>query len=610
MPETSLVRSGDRRLLVFGPNGVVSHSVADGRYTVGRSVEANVRIDDPALSRLHVAIEIEGSTFRISDLGSSNGTRLRGTKLESNKTQTFEIGDLIDVGHSTLVIQTGPTFDQPRRVLSHGQYELRLEEECVRARAIGGEEFAVVRVRTSKIPIQPLESTITTLLAAGDVIARYAPGEYELLLSDADSESVDEAVSALRFGLSRLGGESTVGVACFPRDAQDAAGLSAYAGDAARGFAPRATSPREGETIVVSRSMRRLYELVDRIAQSDISVLVLGETGVGKEILAKTLHEKSKRVDKPFVPLNCGAFTEELLESELFGHERGAFTGAVKHKSGLLETAEGGTVFLDEVGEMSLATQVKLLRVLEERQLRRVGSVKNTLIDVRIVAATNRDLEQQVKIGTFREDLFYRLNGISLVIPPLRERREEIPVFVDVFANKTAAREGRRAPRFSERAMQAMAEYAWPGNVRELKNIVERAVILAGEGTVELDHLPMEKLSSSFIFTPARTMPPELHDPESTGPIVSRPISSLTGLNAPFDSVTVDISANALAMGPNSLKDEVESLERARIVAALEECGGNQSRAAKALGMSRKALLRRLDLYNIPRPRKRQDEED
>jgi DNA-binding NtrC family response regulator len=588
---------------VFGPNGVVSHPVADGRYTVGRSVEANVRIDDPALSRLHVAIEIDGNTFRIADLGSSNGTRLRGRKLDANQPQTFELGDLIDCGHSTLVIQTGPTFDQPRRVLSHGQYELRLEEECARARAIGGEEFAVVRVRTSKIPIEAVESTITTLLGPQDVIARYAPGEYELLLTDADSDTVDEAVGALRFGLSRLGGEASVGVACFPRDGQDAAGLSAYAGDAARGFAPRPLSPRDGETIVISRSMRRLYELVDRIAQSDISVLVLGETGVGKEILAKTLHEKSKRADKPFVPLNCGAFTEELLESELFGHERGAFTGAVKHKSGLLETAEGGTVFLDEVGEMSLATQVKLLRVLEERQLRRVGSVKTTEIDVRIVAATNRDLEQQVKIGTFREDLFYRLNGISLVIPPLRERREEIPVFVETFATKTAQREGRRPPRFSEPAMRVLAEYAWPGNVRELKNIVERAVILAGEGTVELEHLPMEKLSSSFIFTPSRVPAIEFVDPESTGPVNARPISGLS--NHVFDSPTIDMSTAS----PNSLKDEVESLERARIVAALEECGGNQSRAAKALGMSRKALLRRLDLYNIPRPRKRQDED-
>jgi DNA-binding NtrC family response regulator len=486
-------------------------------------------------------------------------------------------------------------------VLSHGQYELRLEEECARARAMGG-EFAVVRVRASKTPSDAVESAITTMLGPQDQIARYAPGEYELLLTDADTESIGETASALRFALARQGSDTSVGVACFPRDAKDAAGLSAFAGDAARGR-PESSGQREGETVVVSRSMRRLYELVERIAQSDISVLVLGETGVGKEILAKALHEKSRRATKPFVPLNCGAFTEELLESELFGHERGAFTGAVKHKSGLLETAEGGTVFLDEVGEMSLATQVKLLRVLEERQLRRVGSVKTTPIDVRIVAATNRDLEAQVRTGTFREDLFYRLNGISLVIPPLRERREEIPVFVDVFAAKTATREGRFTPRFTEQAMRVLSEYAWPGNVRELKNIVERAVILANDGTVDLEHLPMEKLSSSFIFTSSRAPSNDWQEPENTGPLSPHPMSaSISGV---FDSPTLDISAHNPS---NSLKDEVESLERARIVAALEECGGNQSRAARMLGMSRKALLRRLDLYAIPRPRKRQNE--
>ncbi len=598
MPETSLVRSGDRRLLVFGPKGVVSHPVADGRYTVGRSLEADVRIDDPALSRFHLSIEVAGPLLRVSDLGSSNGTRLRGSRLEANDSQPFELGDLIDVGHTTLVIQTGPTFDQPRRVLSHGQYELRLEEECARARA-GGGEFGVLRVRTGMIASGAVESAITTLLGAQDLIARYAPGEYELLLTDADPETVDQAATALRFGLGRLGSDASVGVALFPRDAKDAAALSAFAGDAARGFDQNA-HPREGEPIVISRSMRRLYELIERIAQSDISVLVLGETGVGKEVLAKRLHEKSKRVAKPFVPLNCGAFSEELLESEMFGHERGAFTGAVKQKAGLLESAEGGTVFLDEVGEMSLSTQVKLLRVLEERQVRRVGSVKTTPIDVRVVAATNRDLEEQVKKGTFREDLFYRLNGISVVIPPLRERREEIPVFVESFAVKTATREGRRAPRFSEQAMAALGVYAWPGNVRELRNIVERAVILAGEGTVELEHLPMEKLSSSFIFAPKRFQSGDLKESESTGPM-SRPIS---GFNAHvLDSPTLDLSGQSA-----SLKDEVESLERARIVGALEECGGNQSRAAKMLGMSRKALLRRLDLYDIPRPRKRQSE--
>jgi DNA-binding NtrC family response regulator len=316
--------------------------------------------------------------------------------------------------------------------------------------------------------------------------------------------------------------------------------------------------------------MRKLYELSGRIAASDLSVLLLGETGVGKEVFARTIHERSPRSEKPFLALNCGAFSDELLESELFGHERGAFTGAVASKVGLFETARGGTVFLDEIAEMSQRTQVKLLRVIEERQVRPVGGLKSAPIDVRLIAATNRDLIDQVRRGEFREDLYYRLNGMSLIIPPLRKRTVEIPSLARAFARSASIRAGRGGDvTFTEEAMRRLIEHQWPGNVRELKNVVERAVVLSSGPSIGADQLPMQKTTSSLPVT-APDRPAPQREP---------------------------------------LKNAIEELERERILQALKECGGNQSQAAKVLGMSRKTFVRRLDQYNITRPRKGRDDE-
>jgi DNA-binding NtrC family response regulator len=266
--------------------------------------------------------------------------------------------------------------------------------------------------------------------------------------------------------------------------------------------------------VVRDASMERLYRLVDMVAKSDISVLLYGETGVGKEVFAQTIHKRSPRAQKPFVGLNCAALPENLLESELFGYERGAFTGAVQPKAGLLESAQGGTVFLDEVGEMPMSAQAKLLRALERREVIRLGATVARPIDVRFISATNRNLEDQSAKGLFRQDLFFRLDGISVQIPPLRDRKSEIVPLARQFVAEVARRAGVRAPALSDDAIAALDRHAWPGNVRELRNVIERAVLLASGGTLRGEHIVMRGVS----------MPP----PAPAGPADARPLTQTT----------------------------------------------------------------------------------
>jgi transcriptional regulator with PAS, ATPase and Fis domain len=276
----------------------------------------------------------------------------------------------------------------------------------------------------------------------------------------------------------------------------------------------------------------------------------LGETGVGKEVAAVRVHEHSQRAKGPLVRVSCAAFPDNLLEAELFGYERGAFTGAMQAKAGLFEAGHGGTVFLDEIGEVSLSTQAKLLRVIEAREVQRLGALRPKPIDVRFVSATHRDVAGMVAAGTFREDLFFRLNGISVTLPPLRQRTDEILPLATAFARGTD---------IGAEAKEALIKHPWPGNVRELRNVMERAVVLSGGQRIESAHLQLAA-------PPARKAPPTL-----------------------------------AAQPPGGDGSE----ERARIIAALEACAGNQTSAARLLGMSRRTLIYKLDELDIPRPRKR-----
>jgi DNA-binding NtrC family response regulator len=331
-------------------------------------------------------------------------------------------------------------------------------------------------------------------------------------------------------------------------------------------------------------AMRLVHQQAARAAPTPISVLILGETGVGKEVMARAIHAHSPRAKGPFMGVNCAALSDSLLESELFGHEKGAFTGALQARAGLFEAAGGGTVFLDEVGELSPGTQAKLLRVLEERVVTRLGSNLPRRIDVRIVSATNRDPEAEIGTGRFRSDLYFRLNGLSLSIPPLRERKGEIEDLARQFLS-SACRLIERADtlRISPEVLVLLRAYRWPGNVRELRNVIERAAVLCPGDVILPEHLP-----------PALTKLGE-RDRAPAGPIATFPALGSAG-PAP--------SALKPSGESDGLPTEIKAVERARIVEALERCAGNQTKAARMLGVSRGTLIARIAEFGLPRPSK------
>jgi DNA-binding NtrC family response regulator len=322
--------------------------------------------------------------------------------------------------------------------------------------------------------------------------------------------------------------------------------------------------PSEGERpplVGQSAAMRQVFEMISRVADSPSTVLITGESGTGKELVARELHHGSSRRDKSLIKVNCAAIPKDLVESELFGYEKGAFTGAVGSKPGRFELADGGTLFLDEIGEVPLEMQVKLLRALQESEFERVGGIKTLRVDVRLIAATNRDLKALIADGRFREDLYYRLNVVPISLPALRERREDIPPLVSHFVEKYNRRLGKKVERVEEEAMQLLLSYSWPGNIRELENLMERSVLFA-DGPVIL----------------AASLPDSLRE-KGAAPTPVAALGPLGAIAAPSGASMKEIVRLAQA-----------ELERELIARALEETGGNVTRAAKKLQISRKSL--------------------
>lgn len=364
-----------------------------------------------------------------------------------------------------------------------------------------------------------------------------------------------------------------------------------------------------------STSLVEVFKILDKVAPTDSTVLVTGESGTGKELLVRALHANSRRADCPFVPINCGAIPKELLESELFGHEKGAFTHAIRSRPGRFELADGGTIFLDEIGEMDLSLQVKILRVLQEKEIERVGGTGCKKVDVRIVAATNRDLESEVTAGRFREDLYYRLNVIPLHLPPLRERGMDILILAQCFLERFCQKKSRPLLRLGEDTARVLLAYGWPGNVRELENFMERLSILVDGDCVQVDDLPakirdnvgpldsLPPLPEGALGASAAPLssPAPAPAPQPAAP-ARRPAPSGTAGTAPAPAagggqfVWPDLSVLE-AQGIN-LKDFLEAVEFRLIDEALQRADGVKNQAAELLGIKRTTLIEKLKKKN------------
>jgi DNA-binding NtrC family response regulator/pSer/pThr/pTyr-binding forkhead associated (FHA) protein len=556
--------------------------VPDGaQLTVGRSRHATVRVESERVSRIHAKITRRGNTILVEDAGSRNGTWRNGVQVTGS--QALASGDEIVIGPLAIVVSVTTRFDERTRIASSGQLEDRLAMEVDR-----GQRFhrvfslLVIRIEGETREIDAAVDRMAAKLRPMDAIAEYAPTELAVVLPELDTTTVGDAARAIVEAARTLNGKPapvTVvgGLAVFPVDGTTAGTLISRARAAVASVAagrgrksesigapPDEAGPVGADVIIADAQMRRVYELVAKVADHPITVLVCGETGVGKDVIAAAIHHASQRRAGPLVRINCASMPESLLESALFGHEKGAFTGADRRTAGYFEAAHAGTLFLDEIGEVSPAMQAKLLRVLETRRFTRVGGVAEIEVDVRVVCATNRDLEVEVRREAFRSDLYFRISAFTILVPPLRDRPAEIGLLAEHFIRQAGG--GRRPPALSASASAAILRYPWPGNVRELRNAIERAVVIRTRDTIELDDLP-DRVRDYVLLHP---------DP------------------------------SVAQSGQRDVLEQVARLERDAIVAMLDACAGNQTEAARRLGISRRTLIYRMEKHGLkPQPASR-----
>jgi len=515
---------------------------------IGRSRNATYFVDDDRVSRRHLRITFRQGTLYAEDLGSRNGSKLNGRRIEGRV--ALQPGDLLTAGP----VEVGVfTTSAATPLLGEGELSSRLAAEVERAVRFK-RPLALIGVTLdgSRGLRHEAALRVVSRLRRIDVAGEYATGEYLLILPETTRAQAETlAASLAELARAVAGVRAAARASAVPDDGITADELI----DATLGRVGRATAAAANADVLVAEDMatRELLELARRAARSDVTVLLAGETGSGKELVASEIHRASGRADGPYVRINCAAIPETLIESELFGHERGAFTGADKRRIGFIESAHGGTLLFDEIGELPAPMQAKLLRVLEERKVVRVGSTEELTIDVRFLAATNRDLESEVATGTFRQDLFFRLSAITLRVPPLRERPKDLPQLAELFAQRTAQAAKKPAVRFTDGFAQALLRYPWPGNIRELRNVIERAVILAAGAELTVNELP-ERIAV-------------------LAPVTPRP--------------------------PSPMRDRLDDVERRALVDALRSTNGNRTHAAKRLGISRRALLYKLKKYNL-----------
>ena len=506
-------------LVISGARVCERFALGAGETRIGRSPHSEIHLDEPEVAWEHCHIELSSGRYRILDRGTGSGTFINGKRISRH---LLEPGDQVSVGESVLLyreeaaaagagtpqlllrtcalqflfralansenpaVRTSVETQLLRLIgdlapVSEGSVLLGRDvaELCVANESHGVLSAALAPIMDRACREGSIADASTGLVVAplyvrgamgGIIGARFAPGERGRLAEHADTLAAVATLGAMALEsireVERLHAENAMLLERLDR-----------------------ADPHSG-IIGASPALKKLMKMVERVAASDASVLVLGESGTGKEMVAHAIHRAGSRARKPFVAINCAAITETLLESELFGHEKGAFTGAVSQKKGKLELAEGGTAFLDEIGELAAPLQAKLLRVLQQREFERVGGTRTLKLDLRLIAATNRDLAAEVKRGAFREDLYHRLNVVALRLPPLRDREEDIPALAEHFLERAAARCGRNVRSISPEAMAHLNAYPWPGNIRELENAIERAVVLGQGETLLAEDLP------------------------------------------------------------------------------------------------------------------------
>ena len=575
---------------------VVSGELLGARYPlspaelrIGRADSCTIRLADSDVAWEHAAVRQRDGRYHIADRRSGAGTYVNGMRVTDH---CLEPGDQIGIGETVLMYREGAA-----EISDNSQHHalLRACALLFLFRAFALSQSGTHRAALEKQILRLIGDLVP--LAGGAILLGHDAAELRTAAREHDGlgffhngplPAGDVADRLCREGAVILPDRLTVALALYVRGAVSGALAAWFGPEEAANFehhretlsaigtlaAAALETAREverlqsvnallleriaaGESGIVGESpaVLKLLQMIGRLAPQDTSVLVLGESGTGKELVARALHRQSPRAPKPFVAINCAALTESLLESELFGHEKGAFTGAVAQKKGKLEIADGGTVFLDEIGELALNLQAKLLRVLQQREFEHVGGTRTLKLDVRLVAATNRDLQADVRIGKFREDLYHRLNVVTLRVPALRERASDIPTLARYFLDRTAARCRRRVATISPEAERYLDGYGWPGNVRELENAIERAVVLGQSDSVLPEDLPETILESA-----------------------------------------------GLAETPGALQSTMTQTKRQSIIAAWQQSGGDHNHAAALLNIhpnSLRRLIRNLNLRDV-----------
>jgi two-component system response regulator AtoC len=552
------MRAPEPSLLLYHRDGVkVVPLHAGAVVVVGRTYPSDAVVDDPSLSRQHARFTADEGGVTVEDLESTNGTWINGARVTRARAA---FGDVVRIGDVSASLHVVP----PRGAVGldgHDRFVAALEDEVKRAQTFGR---PVAVVMLSGEHVSRWTPRVAAALRPADRLGIYADDTALVMLP----EVARDAALARARELAELAGAKKVGLAVLPEDGASADELvSAVRASQKRGL-ERAPSLAPANMIAESARMREVLDEVARVAPSALAVLIHGETGTGKELVARAIHDQSPRRAAPLRSINCGAIPQALVEGMLFGHERGAFTSAEKTTKGLFEQAHGGTVFLDEIGELSPAAQAALLRVLETKKLTRIGGDREIDVDVRVVAATHRDLEAMCDEprgggAAFRRDLLYRLNAVVVDLPPLRERPEELEPLANAFLAEANASSGRAVRGFEPAALERMRRWSWPGNVRELKNAVERAVVIArGDRIGEAD------LPARMRETPRATVAPA----------------------APAEGV-VDFKERVRA--------QTRALETEMIVEALRRAGGSQTEAARLLKMPVRTLAHKMKELGI-----------